>query len=283
MEAESKTKENLAYLMKKLKPNVLFLSQATDEDGKFMAKVLYGKIFKVIIPLKDIPRLILSGPNMKPICSGDEVLPQRSITSEQMLVNHATANKTNYLFDTQNKPSHHIQLYKSNTAAFPSIKFGENCCDFHFIDSRREEVSHGNKSTKRPKQKTHAILSKRNFTHTNSEGGFFHLAFCAVKLCAKHVYVTAQSCERQATETTSWPSCKVAVMEGSPYNVLQGTHIKCQYVHWYEKKQKCCKDNDVEAVKMKDVDTVVMSTGHDYLSISILSGTTAQYQIHSVT
>jgi len=96
------------------------------------------------------------------------------------------------------------------------------------------------------------------------------LALRAVKLGAKHVYVTARSCEGQASETASWPSGKVTVIEGPPYKVLKGTHIKCQAVYWYEKKQKYRKDDEVEAVKVKDVDTVVMSTGYDYPSISIL-------------
>eukprot|EP00957_Ditylum_brightwellii_P007157 543511-Ditylum_brightwellii.AAC.1 len=48
------------------------------------------------------------------------------------------------------------------------------------------------------------------------------------------------------------------------------THIKCQAVYRSGKKQKYCKGDDIENVKMKDVDTVVMCTGYDSPSISIL-------------
>eukprot|EP00957_Ditylum_brightwellii_P184904 14082611-Ditylum_brightwellii.AAC.1 len=39
-----------------------------------VVKVLDGKIFEVIAPLKSTFRLILSGPNIKPVCSGVEVI-----------------------------------------------------------------------------------------------------------------------------------------------------------------------------------------------------------------
>lgn len=96
------------------------------------------------------------------------------------------------------------------------------------------------------------------------------LALRAVKLGAEHVYVTARSGEGVASETKCWPDEKVTVIYGPPYKVMKGTTFKCQAVYWSEKKQKFRRDDDEEPVKVKDIDTVVLCTGYDCPSLSIL-------------
>lgn len=89
------------------------------------------------------------------------------------------------------------------------------------------------------------------------------LALRAIKLGAKHVYISARSGEGDASETTSWPGGKVTVIYGPPCKVLKGTGIKCQAVYWSDKRQKFRKDDDEDPVKIKDIATIVLCTGYE--------------------
>jgi thioredoxin reductase len=88
------------------------------------------------------------------------------------------------------------------------------------------------------------------------------LALRAVKLGAKHVYVSARSGDGNTSDTKSWPEDKVTVIFGPPYKLTKGNTFKCQPVYYSAKKQRWRRDDEEETVKVKDIDTVVMCTGY---------------------
>jgi len=89
------------------------------------------------------------------------------------------------------------------------------------------------------------------------------LALRCIKLGALKVYITSRAGDGDCAETEAWPDDKVEVIYGQPYKILKGKSVKVQSMYWNEKKEKWRKDDEEEAVKIKDLDTAIMCTGYN--------------------
>jgi len=94
------------------------------------------------------------------------------------------------------------------------------------------------------------------------------LALRALTLDVSQVYI-AGSTGDVCMKTASWPHGKVTMINGLPYEVLNGTGFKCQAVVYDEVEEECRRDETMEIITIESIDIVIMATGYvsnmDYL------------------
>jgi len=115
-----------------------------------------------------------------------------------------------------------------------------------------------------------SYVANKNIMIVGDNASAEDLALLSVKNGANHVYVQSRSGMGAASLTSAWPNGRITVTKGPPYKCIRGNTFKCQPVYWSEKRRKYRRDDDEEAVRIREIATVILATGYqpcqDFLS-----------------